>query len=59
MTKLELLEELDWLREILINVATGGPAINSVDGEYRNRYALVAADLARHRIHNPITFGSL
>src|SRR5690606_33475716 len=59
MTDEELLSALDELRTLMINVATGGPRINDVNGNYQRVFAGVAADLARRRIDNPITFGSL
>jgi hypothetical protein len=59
MTDHELLSALNDLRTFMINVATGGPRINDVNGDYQRAFASVAADLARRRIDNPITFGSL
>lgn len=59
MTDDELLSALNDLRTLMINVATGGPRINDVNGNYQRVFAGVAADLARRRIDNPITFGSL
>lgn len=59
MTDDELLSALNDLRTLMINVATGGPRINDVNGDYQRVFASVAADLARRRIDNPITFGSL
>jgi hypothetical protein len=59
MTDEELLSALNDLRTLMINVATGGPRINDVNGNYQRVFAGVAADLARRRIDNPITFGSL
>jgi hypothetical protein len=59
MTDDELLSALNDLRTVMINVATGGPRINDVNGDYQRVFASVAADLARRRIDNPITFGSL
>ena len=59
MTDDELLSALNDLRTLMINVATGGPRINDVNGEYQRVFASVATDLARRRIDNPVTFGRL
>lgn len=55
----ELLAGLEQVRSQLISVATGGPRINDVDDLYKQTFAVVAAELARRRIDNPIVFGSL
>jgi hypothetical protein len=59
MTDDELHSALNDLHALMINVATGGSRINDVNGNYQRIFANVAADLARRRIDNPITFGSL
>lgn len=59
MTDLELLAELDYIRNTMIAVATGGPRITSVNDEYQVRYGRVAAELARRKLDNPITYASL
>jgi hypothetical protein len=59
MTDDELVTALEELRTLMIGVATRGPRINDVNGNYQRVFANVAADLARRRIENPITFGSL
>ena len=59
MTDAELLAELDYIRNTMIAVATGGPRIPTVNDEYRMRYGQVAAELARRRLENPITYASL
>ena len=55
----ELIVGLEQIKSQLIDVATGGPRINDVDGLYQQTFAVVAAELARRRIDNPIVFGSL
>ena len=40
-------------------VATGGPRIEDVNGEYQQVFAVVATELTRRHIDNPITYGSL
>lgn len=59
MTNDELIAALEDLRGQLIAVATGGPRINEVNDRYQRSFAAVAADLARRRIENPLTYGSL
>ena len=59
MTDAELIQGLDELRNILIAVATGGPRINDVNGRYQGLYAEISAELARRRLNNPLTYGSL
>ena len=55
----ELLVGLEQVKSQLISVATGGPRINDVDDIYKQTFAVVAAELARRKIDNPIVFGSL
>lgn len=59
MTDDELVSALGELRRLMVSVATGGPRIDDVNGDYQRVFAGVAADLARRRVENPITFGSL
>lgn len=59
MTNDELIAGLEQIKHLLISVATGGPRINDVEQRYQQNFAAVAAELARRRIENPITFGSL
>jgi len=59
VTNEELIAALENLRGTLIAVATGGPRINDVDDHYQRSFAAVAAELARRRIENPLTYGSL
>lgn len=59
MTDDELIAALDGLRNTLVSVATGGPAIKEVNAAYQRAYALVAAELAKRGVANPITYGSL
>ncbi len=59
MTDAELLAELDYIRNTMIAVATGGPRITTVNDEYQMRYGHVAGELARRRLENPITYASL
>lgn len=59
MTNDELIAGLEQIKNLLVSVATGGPRINDVEQRYHQTFAAVAAELARRRIENPITFGSL
>ena len=59
MTNDELIAGLEQIKNLLVSVATGGPRINDVEQRYHQTFAMVAAELARRHIENPITFGSL
>ena len=59
MTNDELIAGLEQIKNLLVSVATGGPRINDVEQRYHQTFAMVAAELARLHIENPITFGSL
>ncbi|MGH8559599.1 MAG: hypothetical protein ACRESZ_19535 [Methylococcales bacterium] len=59
MTDAELVQGLEDLRNLMIAVATGGPRIVEVNDRYQRMFAEVSAELARRRLDNPITFGSL
>jgi hypothetical protein len=59
MTNEELLEGLEYIRNTMVSVSTGGPRINDVNDQYQRTYAVVVAELARRGIDNPLTYGSL
>ena len=59
MTDEELIVALEAMRGSLIAVATGGPRIQDVNGQYQRLFATVAGELARRHIDNPIAYGSL
>jgi hypothetical protein len=59
MTDAELLQALDYLRNTMIVVATGGPRIEDENHRFQRVYAEVAAVLARRDIENPIPYGNL
>lgn len=59
MNNEDLLEGLEYIRNTMVAVSTGGPRINDVNDQYQRTYAPVAAELARRGIDNPITYGSL
>ncbi|MCY4617138.1 MAG: hypothetical protein OXD50_01090 [Chloroflexi bacterium] len=54
-----LSEELDWLSQTLIEVATGGPRIDSVNPEYKRRFAALSEELSAREVQNPIPFDDL
>ena len=55
----ELIRALEFLRNTMIAVATGGPRINDVDDQYIHVLANVQEELTQRGIDNPITYGSL
>jgi hypothetical protein len=59
MTDAELLRHLEKLQSTMISVATGGPKIDSVNGDFQAAYAEVADALAERGLQNPIPFQSL
>ena len=59
MTDAELLQALDYLRNTMIAVATGGPRIDDVNHQFQQTYADVAAVLARRGIASPTPYGNL
>ena len=59
MTDAELIEGLEELRSLMISVSTGGPRIADVNDDYQRLFASLSAELARRKINNPITYGSL
>ncbi len=59
MTDEELIAGLENIRNTMIAVATGGPRIADTNDQYQRVFASVAGELARRRIDNPITYGSL
>ncbi len=59
MTDDELVSGLENIRNTMIAVATGGPRINDVNDSYQRTFATVSAELARRRLDNSLTYGSL
>ena len=58
MTDDELVAALETIRSNMIAVATGGPRIQDVNERYQQTFGAVAR-LARRRIDNPMTYGSI
>ncbi|MES2477077.1 MAG: hypothetical protein V4640_14930 [Verrucomicrobiota bacterium] len=59
MTNDELIAGLEFLRNTMISVATGGPRIEEMNERYQRMYATVVADLSRRGIANTMTYGNL
>ena len=59
MTDSELLKALSHLQSTMISVATGGAQIQSVQTDYGERFDLVAFELARRGIENPLEYRDL
>jgi hypothetical protein len=53
MTDDELVEEIEAQRSLMIAVATGGPKIQSVNGEYMERRQRIAEELRRRGLNDP------
>ena len=59
MNDQELLQTLDRVKSTMIAVATGGPRIGTVQGNFGQDYDEVAAELARRQISNPLPYRDL
>ena len=59
MTNPELLDAIDFLCNTMIAVATGGPLINDVNEQFQSTYTLVAEELSRRGIKNPLPYKNL
>jgi hypothetical protein len=59
MTDDELLRQLEFLRNMMVSVATGGPRINDVNPQYQQEYSEVDRELRRRKIPNPIPYADL
>lgn len=55
----ELIRELELQRELLIAVATGGPRIDSVNEEFRERRDRIASALAERGLNDPNPYSDL
>lgn len=58
-TKEKLIGEINYLKDILISVATGGQRIQEISKEYQQSYLKVSAALKRLNIENPNSFVDL
>ena len=59
MTTTELVKELDRLKAIMISVATGGPRIQDVQGEFASSFDAISLELASRGIENPLPYRDL
>jgi hypothetical protein len=59
VTDEELISGLEYIRNAMIAVSTGGPRINDVNDEYQRMYANVSAALAKRGYNNALPYGSL
>lgn len=59
MTDDELITNIEYLRNTMISVSTGGHRIQDVDVQYQATYSRVALELKRRKIENPIGFQGL
>jgi hypothetical protein len=59
MTDAELLETLDKMRATMIAVATGGPRIPQVNGQFQQQCREVTEELASRGIEHKLPFGDL
>lgn len=59
MTKAELLQELDYLKNVMISVSTGGQRIEDVNEKYQATYRRANEFLKSLKIENPNTFSDL
>ena len=53
------LQHSDRIRDLMIAVATGGPRIESVNAEYKERYSKLTELLETFGLHNPIPYTDL
>ena len=58
-SKDQLIAEINYLKDTMVSVSTGGQRIQEVNSEYRKRYALVAKALERLALDNPNKFSEL
>jgi hypothetical protein len=59
MTDAELLEDIEAQKALMMAVATGGPRIESVNGEYIQSRQRIATELAQRRIDDPNPYTDL
>ncbi|MDR2577789.1 MAG: hypothetical protein LBC70_03120 [Chitinispirillales bacterium] len=58
-SKEELLKRVDYLKNTMIAVSTGGPQIQTVEREYKQTYSIVNSQLKKLDIENPNHYESL
>ena len=55
----DLTLKLEWLKSTLIDVSTGGPRIDDVNPEYKDRYSSFTRTLRSDGLENPIQYADL
>ncbi|AIY13999.1 hypothetical protein [Cellulophaga baltica] len=55
----QLVAEINYLKDVMISVSTGGQRIQDINDEYQRRFATVASALNRLTIENPNAFSDL
>lgn len=55
----DLIREIEAQRNLMVSVATGGPRINSVNGEYLERQERIRAELTRLGLEDPNPYSDL
>lgn len=55
----DIIRELEGLKNLMVAVATGGPRIEHVDGEYRRRRQTIAQELAKRGLADPNPYDDL
>lgn len=58
-SKKDVLEKIEQLKSVMIAVSTGGPKIQTVDGEYKKNYNLLDQWLEKLGVDNPNPYKSL
>lgn len=58
-TKKDVLGRIEQLKNLMVAVSTGGPAIRTVDGEYKENYKILVQWLDKLGVENPNPFKSL
>jgi hypothetical protein len=59
MTNEELFQTIDWIKNMMIAVATGGPRINEVQSEFAAKYDQVAGELEARDVPNTLPYRDL
>ena len=58
-SKKDILEKIEQLKNIMIAVSTGGPQIQTVEGDYKKNYTFLNASLEKLGVDNPNPYKSL
>ncbi|MGJ7025662.1 hypothetical protein [Petrimonas sulfuriphila] len=59
ISKQDLLRDIEYLKNVMVSVATGGQRIQDIDAEYQKTYNRVAIALKKVDIENPNSYRSL